>query len=104
MTLRALSIFAAALIAFAGPAQAQTKPPIRGLVSMGAYKFVSTPGAQPLNTMAPLNAKAGIFGGIVLVASWQQLQPNKNGPLVPNVIDDFLAQVRTYNAANPQKP
>jgi hypothetical protein len=97
-------VLALAIISLAVPAQAQTKPPIRGLVSMGAYKFVSFPGTQPANTMAPLNAKPGIFGGIVLVASWQQLQPVKNGPLVPDVIDDFLAQVRTYNAAHPKKP
>ncbi|HVV62352.1 MAG TPA: hypothetical protein VHD14_11420 [Pseudolabrys sp.] len=79
------------------------KPPIRGLVSMGAYAFVPN-GGQPVNTLAPLRAKSGIFGGIVVVASWQQLQPVKGGPLRPNVIDNMLAQIRVYNAHHPKKP
>jgi hypothetical protein len=36
-------------------AHAETKPPIRGLVSMGAYAFVSV-GGQPVNTLAPLRS------------------------------------------------
>jgi hypothetical protein len=35
------------------------KPPIRGLVSMGAYRFVGY-GGDPVNTLEPLNAKPGI--------------------------------------------
>lgn len=35
------------------------KAPIRGLVSMGAYRFVGK-GGDPVNTLAPLNAKPGI--------------------------------------------
>lgn len=38
------------------------KPPIRGLVSMGAFKFVGS-GGDPVNTLEPLNAKPGIFAG-----------------------------------------
>jgi len=80
------------------------KDPIRGLVSMGAYAFVAN-GGQPVNTLAPVRAKSGIFGGIVVVASWQQLQPTKGGPLVANnVIDRMLAQIRVYNAHHPKKP
>ena len=48
-------------------AEPQIKPPIRGLVSMGAYRFVGQ-GGDPVNTLAPLNAKAGIFGGLVIIA------------------------------------
>ena len=50
------------------------KPPIRGLVSMGAYRFVGY-GGDPVNTLEPLNTKPGIFGGLVVIASWKQLQP-----------------------------
>ena len=39
-------------------ADPQIKPPIRGLVSMGAYRFVGQ-GGDPVNTLAPLDAKAG---------------------------------------------
>src|SRR3977135_3046549 len=49
------------------------KAPIRGLVSMGAYRFVGY-GGDPVNTLGPLDAKPGIFGGLVLIASWKQLQ------------------------------
>ena len=49
-------------------ADPQIKPPIRGLVSMGAYRFVGQ-GGDPVNTLEPLNAKAGIFGGLVIIAT-----------------------------------
>jgi len=87
------------------PSQAQTaKTPIRGLVSMGAYKFVSA-GGEPINTLDPLNAKPGIFGGLVVVATWNQLQPTPKSQIGDgNAIDQALALVRTYNQQNPQKP
>jgi len=87
------------------PAQAQTvKPPLHGLISMGAYRFVGK-GGQPVNTLAPIRAKSGIFGGIVVVASWQQLQPTRGGVLPQsNVIDKALAEIRTYNLNHPNKP
>jgi hypothetical protein len=93
------------LLLSAGRAHAQDiKEPIRGLVSMGAYKFVSI-GGEPDNTLAPLDAKAGIFGGLVVVATWNQLQPTADLLISPgNAIDQALAQVRAYNKRNPQKP
>jgi hypothetical protein len=85
-------------------ADPQIKPPIRGLVSMGAYRFVGQ-GGDPVNTLEPLNAKAGIFGGLVIIASWKQLQPTPTSELGDdNVIDRALADVRAYNARNPAKP
>jgi hypothetical protein len=85
--------------------QAQNvKPPIRGLVSMGAYRFVGA-GGDPVNTLEPLNKKPGIFGGIVIVATWKQLQPTRGATIGDdNVIDQALARVRAYNKRNPQKP
>src|SRR5438093_2004363 len=59
------------------------KPPIRGLVSMGAYRFVGK-GGDPINTLEPLNAKAGIFGGLVIIATWKQLQPTANSEIGEN--------------------
>src|SRR6266566_943923 len=77
------------------------KVPIRGLVSMGAYRFVGS-GGDPVNTLEPLNAKPGIFGGLVVIASWKQLQPTPDSEIGPNnVIDQALAEVRAYNARNP---
>ena len=43
-------------------ADPQIKPPIRGLVSMGAYRFVGK-GGDPVNTLEPLNAKPEISAG-----------------------------------------
>jgi len=87
------------------PAPAETvKPPIRGLISMGAYRFVGE-GGNPVNTLAPLNRKPGIFGGIVIVATWAQLQPTPGAAIGSNnVISQALAKVRAYNRRNPQKP
>jgi hypothetical protein len=83
---------------------ADIKTPIRGLVSMGAYRFVGQ-GGDPVNTLEPLNAKPGIFGGLVVIASWKQLQPTPQSEIGDNnVIDQALAQVRTYNEQNPGKP
>jgi hypothetical protein len=80
------------------------KPPIRGLVSMGAYRFVGY-GGDPVNTLEPLNAKPGIFGGLVVIAGWKQLQPTPQSEIgANNVIDRALAEVRAYNDRNPQKP
>jgi hypothetical protein len=99
----------AVILAFAaasGPARADgpVKPPIRGLISMGAYKFVGA-GGDPVNTLDQLNAKPGIFGGIVIVATWNQLQPTPTSTIADgNPIDQALAEVRDYNSKNPGKP
>ena len=80
------------------------KPAIRGLVSMGAFKFVGS-GGDPDNTLEPLNAKPGIFGGLVVVSTWRQMQPMADGAIPEgNPVDKALADVRAYNARNPQKP
>src|SRR3982074_2640932 len=80
------------------------KGPIRGLVSMGPYRFVGS-GGDPVNTLEPLNAKPGIFGGLVVIASWKQLQPTPDSEIGDdNAIDQALAQVRAYKEQNPDKP
>jgi hypothetical protein len=80
------------------------KAPLRGLVSMGAYRFVGS-GGDPVNTLEPLDAKPGIFGGLVVIASWKQLQPTPDSRIGDdNVINQALAMVRDYNTRNPAKP
>lgn len=101
------SLAAALLCLGAGAAlaaDAAVKPPLRGLISMGAYRFVSK-GGDPVNTLAPLTAKPGIFGGIAIIATWNELQPSPAAAIGEgNAIDRALADVRTYNAANPDRP
>jgi len=95
-----------AIAASTVPARADdpVKPPLRGLISMGAYKFVGS-GGDPVNTLDKLNAKPGIFGGIVIVATWKQLQPTPASTIEDgNPIDQALAEVREYNSKNPGKP
>jgi hypothetical protein len=71
---------------------------------MGAFKFVGS-GGDPVNTLEPLDAKAGIFGGLVVISTWRQLQPTPGAELPEgNPIDKALAEVRAYNQRNPQKP
>jgi hypothetical protein len=103
--IRRLALACAMLLPLAISSHAQNvKPPIRGLIWMGAYKFVGM-GGEPVNTLAPLNAKPGIFGGLVVVATWSQLQPaNDSGIGGNNPITQALARVRAYNRRNPQKP
>jgi hypothetical protein len=92
------------LLAAASISAAEVKKPIRGLVSMGAFKFEST-GTDPVNTLEPLNAKPGIFGGIVILATWRELQRAASSGLEENnTIDKALEEVRAYNRRNPQKP
>ena len=104
---RLLAICAMLLLPPAGSALAADpaiKPPIRGLISMGAYRFVGK-GGDPINTLEPLNAKPGIFGGLVIIASWKQLQSTPTSEIGENnVIDQALADVGAYNARNPTKP
>lgn len=95
-----------AVAATGSPARADgpIKPPLRGLISMGAYRFVGA-GGDPVNTLDKLNAQPGIFGGIVIVATWKQLQPTPTSTIVDgNPIDQALAAVRDYNTKNPGKP
>lgn len=100
-----MAIAAAILLAGGGRSAAaqQAKPPIKGLVSMGAFKFVGS-GGDPVNTLEPLKAKPGIFGGIVVIASWAQLQPTSASEFNSDVIDKAMAEIRAYNAAHPEKP
>src|SRR2546423_1427327 len=95
-------VIAVAVMVIASMAQA--KEPLRGLVSMGAYKFVVR-AEDPNNTFEPINKKPGIFGGIVILASWRELQTSPSSGLAENnTIDKALQNVREYNRKNPQKP
>src|SRR5262245_18163770 len=108
MQRRPWAAIAVAAVCFVGDVDAAgeptVKPALRGLVSMGAYRFVGA-GGEPVNTLDPLNDKPGIFGGLVVVASWAQLQPQPDAALADgNTIDKALDDVREYNRKHPEKP
>lgn len=101
---RAACVSAVFLLTTLSATAADIKAPIRGLVSMGPMKF-SAENSEPANTLEPLNARPGIFGGIVVLATWRQLQPSANaGIAADNTIDRALDEVRAYNRRNPQRP
>ena len=78
------------------------KPALQGLVSMGDISFRNVDGV-PNNSLTDLYARPGIFSGVVINASWAQIEPTQ-GVLVSTSIDQALADVRTYNAKYPNKP
>lgn len=72
---------------------------------MGAYAFVGAKeGTQPDNNLAAVRKVPGILGGIVIVPSWQQLQPLNGNVLDTRVIDNMLNQIRIYNSHHPDHP
>ena len=64
----------------------------------------NTEGGEPTFTMANVDMFPGVLGAIVINATWDEIQTTESGALDFSVIDDALAQVRTYNAANPSSP
>jgi hypothetical protein len=84
-------------------APAAIKDPIRGLVSMGSFRFTADD-SEPENSTADVSSKKGLLQGIVIIATWRSLQPTADGLAENNEIDRGLAAVRQYNAANPDAP
>jgi hypothetical protein len=86
------------------PAADTVKEPLRGLISMGAYKFAPVLG-EPDNSLDTVRQKNGLLQGIVILASWRSLVPTATSGLADNnEIDQGLAAVRKYNQDNPTAP
>jgi hypothetical protein len=80
------------------------KEPLRGLISMGAYKFAPALG-EPDNSSDTVRQKAGLLQGIVILASWRSLEPSPTSGLADNnEIDQGLSNVRKYNQDYPNAP
>jgi hypothetical protein len=80
------------------------KGPLRGLISMGAYKFAPALG-EPDNSLDTVRQKPGLLQSIVILASWRSLEPSPTSGLVDNnEIDQGLANVRKYNQDFPNTP
>jgi hypothetical protein len=79
-------------------------PPLGGTLADPAIKpaitgLISTAGADQKNTLAPLNAFEGIFGGYVVRTTWKKLQSTSASDFDTTDIDGALDMVRKYNAA-----
>jgi hypothetical protein len=80
------------------------KAPLRGLISMGAYRFAPALG-EPDNSLDTVRQKPGLLQGIVILASWRSLEPSPTSGLADNnEIDQGLANVRKYNQHYPNTP
>jgi hypothetical protein len=79
------------------------KAPLAGILSMGNISFHRQDGGVPDNSLADLEAMPGVFDGLIINFSWEQLEP-KPGIMEFAPIDAVLASVRAYNKKNPQKP
>jgi hypothetical protein len=92
LTAMALCAGAPASLA-AAPGQ---KGPIRGLVTMGKLAFLTHPGMLPDNTLREANAHPGVYAGAVIIATWDQLEPQR-GQFDFSTIDFGLDAIRAYN-------
>jgi len=99
-------VLAIALAFIASPqASAQQDPPmkplIRGFIDMQNITWHNTDSGQPTFTLHNIRSFPGVFGGVVLNATWAEMQPQAGGPLVTTRIDAALDEVRKYNRNNP---
>jgi hypothetical protein len=91
--------------AFAGPEDApRMKPAIAGFIDMQTIAWHNTDDSTPTFTLDNVNQFPDVFGGIVLNATWAEMQDQPGGPLTTARIDQALNQVRQYNAAHPTAP
>ena len=84
-------------------AQDAIKSPIHGLVTMGRMDFIRNALLAPDNSLAEANAHPNVYAGVVLLATWSQLEPSP-GNYDFQAIDQGLVSVRTYNDRHPDAP
>jgi hypothetical protein len=80
------------------------KPPLAGLVDMQDISWQNTAGATPEFTMDDVGQFPGTFGGIVINATWDVMEPTQGSALDVSRIDAALTEVRAYNVAHPEAP
>jgi hypothetical protein len=77
---------------------AAAKTPIRGLIDMQDIAWHNTDNATtPPFTTEYIAMFPGLFGGIVINATWAQMQPTRDGAVDFSAVDSALAQVQAYN-------
>lgn len=100
-------LFLASLVGFSLPGPsgvALAKEPLHGLIDMQNIAWHNADGGQPTFVMANVQQFPGLFGGVVINATWSAIQPSATGPLDFSTIEDALTLVREYNAAHPTAP
>jgi len=78
------------------------KEPLRSLLDMGDISFYGKDSTVPTFDPAEIEPFAGSFGGMIINARWDQLQPGGPTKLaMGNPIDQALKQVSAFNEAHP---
>jgi hypothetical protein len=77
---------------------------IAGFIDMQDIAWHNTDDGAPSFTLANVRQFPGMFGGIVLNATWAEMQKRPAGVLRTRRIDRALERVRRYNAAHPTAP
>jgi hypothetical protein len=81
----------------ASRAQAVSKKPMRGLIDLGQVSAVNMP-EPPYNTVYYACQRPQAISGIVVNATWANLQPHgKDSPVETGAIDGALSQIIAYN-------
>ena len=80
------------------------KEPLAGLVDMQNIAFHNSDDGEPAFVIENVSKWPGIFGGVVVNATWRSIEPKQGGNLDTSSIDAALDKVRAYNAANPSHP
>lgn len=80
------------------------KPVINGFIDMQNLTWHNVDNGHPTFTLNNVSKYPALFGGVVLNATWAEMQTTPGGPLQTQRIDQPLAQVRSYNAQQPSSP
>ncbi len=82
----------------------EPKVPLRGLIDMQDISWHNTDAGQPAFDISNVDKFPGVFGGIVINATWDQMQPSSGGAVNFSAVDAALASIRTYNTSNAGAP
>jgi hypothetical protein len=98
--LAAVLALAASPHAVAEPKNAPMKPVISGFIDMQTITWHNADEGTPTFTLDNVGKFPGLFGGIVLNATWAEMQSERGGALNTARLDKALDEVREYNAAH----
>ena len=103
LALSCLLLWCTSSVRLCGQTNQMEKPPIHGLVTMGALAPMFLKGGHANNLLTEANAHPGVYSGVVIQVSWDELE-HVEGTLDASRIDEGLNAVRTYNKRHPETP
>ena len=80
------------------------KPAIGGFIDMQTITWHNADDGAPTFTLDNVSQFPGLFGGIVLNATWAEMQGERGGALITARLDHAVNQVHEYNIAHPTAP